>query len=109
MLQMQFLENKVALELTRSEYVEAQEVKSSVLFLPIFVFDSLHHHFNNKDVPMVQALVEMKNLFTRFPTILQASECVIEMLRGQYSHSVGCYSEAAFHSIEASKVQVFFF
>lgn len=75
MLQMQFLENKVALELTRSEYVEAQE-----------------------------ALVEMKNLFTRFPTILQASECVIEMLRGQYSHSVGCYSEAAFHSIEASKL-----
>ncbi|CAH8385974.1 unnamed protein product [Eruca vesicaria subsp. sativa] len=75
MLQMQFLENKVALELTRSEYVEAQE-----------------------------ALAEMKNLFTRFPTILQASECVIEMLRGQYSHSVGCYSEAAFHCIEASKL-----
>ncbi|XP_056850601.1 sister chromatid cohesion protein SCC4 isoform X1 [Raphanus sativus] len=75
MLQMQFLENKVALELTRSEYVDAQE-----------------------------ALVEMKNLFTRFPTILQASECVIEMLRGQYSHSVGCYGEAAFHSIQASKL-----
>lgn len=54
---------------------------------------------------MVQALVEMKNLFTRFPTILQASECVIEMLRGQYSHSVGCYGEAAFHSIQASKVK----
>ncbi|KAG7537487.1 Chromatid cohesion factor MAU2 [Arabidopsis suecica] len=75
MLQMQFLENRVALELTRSDYVEAEE-----------------------------ALVEMKNWFTRFPTILQASECVIEMLRGQYSHSVGCYSEAAFHCIEATKL-----
>ncbi|XP_010443042.1 PREDICTED: MAU2 chromatid cohesion factor homolog [Camelina sativa] len=74
-LQMQFLENRVALELTRSDYVEAEE-----------------------------ALVEMKNLFTRFPTILQASECVIEMLRGQYSHSVGCYDEAAFHCIEATKL-----
>ncbi|CAA7058050.1 unnamed protein product [Microthlaspi erraticum] len=75
MLQMQFLENRVSLELTRSDYVEAEE-----------------------------ALVEMKNLFTRFPTILQASECVIEMLRGQYSHSVGCYDEAAFHCIEATKL-----
>ncbi|CAH2070386.1 unnamed protein product [Thlaspi arvense] len=73
--EMQFLENRVALELTRSEYAEAQE-----------------------------ALVEMKSLFTRFPTILQASECVIEMLRGQYSHSVGCYSEATFHCIEATKL-----
>ncbi|VVB10279.1 unnamed protein product [Arabis nemorensis] len=75
MLQMQFLENRVALELTRSDYVEAEE-----------------------------ALVEMKNWFTRFPTILQASECVIEMLRGQYSHCVGCYNEAAFHCIEATKL-----
>jgi MAternally-affected-uncoordination protein len=77
MLQMQFLENRVALELTRSDYVEAEE-----------------------------ALVDMKNWFTRFPTILQASECMIEMLRGQYSHSVGCYSEAAFHCIEATKVKL---
>lgn len=46
----------------------------------------------------------MRNLFVRFPTILQACESVIEMLRGQYAHSVGCYSEAAFHFLEASKV-----
>ncbi|XP_027333799.1 sister chromatid cohesion protein SCC4 isoform X3 [Abrus precatorius] len=75
MLLVQFLENKVAIELTRAEFVEAQE-----------------------------ALVQMKNLFMRFPTILQACECIIEMLRGQYAHSVGCYHEAAFHFIEAMKL-----
>ncbi|KAK4785505.1 hypothetical protein SAY86_002194 [Trapa natans] len=75
MLLMQFLENKVALELTRSEFVEAQE-----------------------------ALVQMRKWFIRFPTILQACESIIEMLRGQYAHSVGCYSEAAFHYIEAAKL-----
>ncbi|XP_054798438.1 sister chromatid cohesion protein SCC4 isoform X2 [Prosopis cineraria] len=75
MLLMQFLENKVAVELTRAEFVEAQE-----------------------------ALVQMKTLFMRFPTILQACECIIEMLRGQYAHSVGCYDEATFHYIEAAKL-----
>ncbi|KAG5052868.1 hypothetical protein JHK85_005399 [Glycine max] len=75
MLLIQFLENKVAIELTRAEFVEAQE-----------------------------ALVQMKNWFMRFPTILQACECIIEMLRGQYAHSVGCYHEAAFHFIEAVKL-----
>ncbi|XP_031255430.1 sister chromatid cohesion protein SCC4 [Pistacia vera] len=75
MLLMQFLENKVAVELTRSEFVEAQE-----------------------------ALIQMKNWFIRFPTILQACESIIEMLRGQYAHSVGCYSEAAFHYVEAAKL-----
>ncbi|KDP45667.1 hypothetical protein JCGZ_17274 [Jatropha curcas] len=75
MLLMQFLENKVAMELTRSEFVEAQE-----------------------------ALMQMRDWFVRFPTILQACESIIEMLRGQYAHSVGCYSEAAFHYIEASKL-----
>ncbi|XVF33776.1 hypothetical protein REPUB_Repub18cG0000100 [Reevesia pubescens] len=75
MLLMQFLENKVAVELTRSEFLEAQE-----------------------------ALVQMKNWFTRFPTILQACESIIEMLRGQYAHSVGCYNEAAFHYVEAAKI-----
>ncbi|XP_027333798.1 sister chromatid cohesion protein SCC4 isoform X2 [Abrus precatorius] len=58
MLLVQFLENKVAIELTRAEFVEAQE----------------------------------------------ACECIIEMLRGQYAHSVGCYHEAAFHFIEAMKL-----
>lgn len=33
MLLMQFLENKVAMELTRSEFVEAQEVSGLVLLL----------------------------------------------------------------------------
>ncbi|KAK0579594.1 hypothetical protein LWI29_028403 [Acer saccharum] len=60
MILMQFLENKVAVEPTRSEFVEAQE----------------------------------------------ASESIIEMLRGQYAHSVGCYSEAAFHYVEAAKLTV---
>ncbi|KAH6765758.1 Tetratricopeptide repeat superfamily protein [Perilla frutescens var. hirtella] len=75
MLLMQFLENKVAIDLTRSEFVEAQE-----------------------------ALVQMKNWFVRFPTILQACESTVEMLRGQYAHSVGYYGEAAFHFLEASKL-----
>ncbi|PSR95002.1 MAU2 chromatid cohesion factor like [Actinidia chinensis var. chinensis] len=75
MLLMQFLENKVAVELTRSEFVEAQE-----------------------------ALVQMRNWFVRFPTILQACENVIEMLRGQYAHALGSYSEATFHFIEAGKL-----
>ncbi|KAK6145193.1 hypothetical protein DH2020_022013 [Rehmannia glutinosa] len=75
MLLMQFLENKVAIDLTRTEFVEAQE-----------------------------ALVQMGNWFVRFPTILQACESIIEVLRGQYAHSVGCYDEAAFHFLEASKL-----
>lgn len=75
MLLMQFLENKVAMDLTRSEFLEAQE-----------------------------ALVQMKDWFMRFPTILQACETIIQMLRGQYAHSVGCYNEAAFHYIEAAKL-----
>ncbi|XP_021909801.1 sister chromatid cohesion protein SCC4 [Carica papaya] len=52
----------------------------------------------------IVALVQMKNWFARFPTILQACESIIEMLRGQYSHSVGCYSEAAYHYTEAAKL-----
>uniref|UniRef100_A0A7N0V5S2 Sister chromatid cohesion protein SCC4 n=1 Tax=Kalanchoe fedtschenkoi TaxID=63787 RepID=A0A7N0V5S2_KALFE len=75
MLMMQFLENKVAVDLTRAEFVEAQ-----------------------------QALVLMRDWFSRFPTILQASESIIEMLRGQYAHSVHCFSDAAFHFLEAAKM-----
>lgn len=74
-LLMQFLENKVTIDLTRTEFVEAQE-----------------------------ALMQMRNWFIRFPTILQASESIIEMLQGQYAHSVGCYSEATYHFLEASKL-----
>lgn len=40
MLQMQFLENRVALELTRSDFVEAEEVNHR-LFFPIFVYSLL--------------------------------------------------------------------
>lgn len=75
MLLMHFLENKVAMELTRTEFVEARE-----------------------------SLVQMGNWFTCFPTILQACESIIEMLRGQYAHSVGCFDEAAFHFVEAAKL-----
>lgn len=75
MILMQFLENKVAMELTRSEFIEAQE-----------------------------ALLEMRSWFNRFPTILQACESIIEMLRGQYAHCVACYNEAAFHFVEAAKL-----
>ncbi|KAK2980410.1 hypothetical protein RJ640_025256 [Escallonia rubra] len=85
MLLMQFLENKVAVELTRSEFVEAQEsldVKKA------------HAH----------ALVQMRNWFIRFPTILQACESIIEMLRGQYAQAVGCYVEAIYHFLEAAKL-----
>nr|XP_009620826.1 sister chromatid cohesion protein SCC4 isoform X2 [Nicotiana tomentosiformis]XP_016443323.1 PREDICTED: uncharacterized protein LOC107768693 isoform X2 [Nicotiana tabacum] len=75
MLRMHFLENKVAVDLTRSEFVEAQE-----------------------------ALMQMRNWYIRFPTILQVCECVIEMLRGQYAHCVGCYDEAICHFLEASRL-----
>lgn len=75
MLLMQFLENKVAVDLTRAEFVEAQE-----------------------------ALVQMRSWYIRFPTILQACESIFEMLRGQYAHSVGCFDEAAFHFVEAAKL-----
>ncbi|XP_021849729.2 sister chromatid cohesion protein SCC4 isoform X1 [Spinacia oleracea] len=75
MLLMQFLENKVAVDLTRADFIEAQE-----------------------------ALVQMRGWYIRFPTILHACESIIEMLRGQYSHSVGCFDEAAFHFVEAAKL-----
>ncbi|XP_057536923.1 sister chromatid cohesion protein SCC4 isoform X1 [Amaranthus tricolor] len=75
MLLMQFLENKVAVDLTRADFVEAQE-----------------------------ALVQMRNWYIRFPTILQACESIIEMLRGQYAHSVCCFNEASFHFLEAAKL-----
>lgn len=48
--------------------------------------------------------MQMRNWFVRFPTILQACESTVEILRGQYAHAVGYYSEAAFHFLEAAKV-----
>ena len=68
----------------------------------------MYFQFQNKPVYFVvlclQALVQMKNWYMRFPTILQACESIIQMLRGQYAHYVGCYSEAAFHYLEGAKV-----
>ncbi|KAI4384381.1 hypothetical protein MLD38_002546 [Melastoma candidum] len=69
------LGSKVAAELTRSEFTVARD-----------------------------ALIQMKDWFVRFPTLLQACESIIQMLRGQYAHSVGCYSESAFHYVEAAKL-----
>ncbi|KAJ4829815.1 hypothetical protein Tsubulata_025325 [Turnera subulata] len=91
-LLMQFLENKVAVELTRSEFVDAQEVGGVIFIVELYP--------NNN----YQALVQMRDWFLRFPTILHAYESIIEMLRGQYAHAVGCYKEAAFHYTEAMKL-----
>lgn len=62
------------------------------------------HELFTKGWVCLQALLEMKSWFNRFPTILQACESIIEMLRGQYAHCVACYSEAAYHFVEAAKV-----
>ncbi|KAF9591894.1 hypothetical protein IFM89_009502 [Coptis chinensis] len=83
-LLMHFLENKVALDLTRSEFIEAQGKVILVICL--------------------QALVQMKMWYARFPTILQGCESIIQMLRGQYAHTLGCFSEAAFLFTEAAKL-----
>ncbi|KAJ8445779.1 hypothetical protein Cgig2_000959 [Carnegiea gigantea] len=99
MLLMQFLENKIAVDLTRADFVEAQEA----------------HLARGKGAAFVAphrrswALAQMRDWYVRFPTILQACECIIEMLRGQYAHSVGCFSEAVFHFAEATKVSAYLF
>ena len=54
--------------------------------------------------PYLNEVHIMKNWYIHFPTILQACESIIQMLRGQYAHYVGCYSEAAFHYFEGAKV-----
>lgn len=74
-LLLQLLENKVIIDLTRTEFVEAQE-----------------------------ALMQVVDWFSRFPTILQGCETTIQMLLGQYAHSVGCFNEAALHFIEAARL-----
>ena len=99
MLLMHFLENKVAAELTRSEFVEAQEVH----FVRHLILSPFFYWFVRYCL-ILQALLQMKKWFIRFPTILQGCESVIEMLRGQYAHSLGCFNEAIFHFIEAVKV-----
>ena len=57
--------------------------------------------------PYLNEVHIMKNWYIRFPTILQACESIIQMLRGQYGHYVGCYNEAAFHYLERAKVNSF--
>lgn len=57
----------------------------------------------------LKALVQMINWYSHYPTILQGCECTIQMLRGQYAHSVGCFHDAAFHFLEATKVPILFF
>eukprot|EP00249_Psilotum_nudum_P021173 c28002_g1_i1 orf=52-2076(+) len=74
-LLLQLLENKVIMDLTRTEFFEAQE-----------------------------ALVQIVDWFHRFPTILQGCETTIQMLLGQYAHSLGCFNEAALRFVEAAKV-----
>nr|ATG71237.1 tetratricopeptide repeat (TPR)-like superfamily protein [Cupressus sempervirens] len=75
MLLVQLLENRVIIDLTRTEFTEAQEV-----------------------------LVQIIDWFERFPTILQGCENTIQMLLGQYTHSIGCFSEAALHFTIATKL-----
>ncbi|KAH7285526.1 hypothetical protein KP509_33G031900 [Ceratopteris richardii] len=74
-LLLQLIENKVIIELTRTEFSEAQK-----------------------------SLVQMLDWFNRFPTILQGCETTIHMLVGHYAHSLGCFSEAATHFQEAARL-----
>lgn len=74
-LLVQLLENTAIIELTRTEFLEAQK-----------------------------ALKQIVDWFGRFPTILQGCENTIQMLLGQYAHSLGCFNEAALHFIEATKL-----
>ncbi|KAH9307877.1 hypothetical protein KI387_035788, partial [Taxus chinensis] len=75
MLLVQLLENRVIIDLTRTEFLEAEE-----------------------------SLMQVIDWFERFPTILQGCENTIQMLLGQYTHSIGCFSEAALHFTEATRL-----
>lgn len=74
-LLLQLIENKVIIDLTRTEFAEAQ-----------------------------QSLMQVVDWFNRFPTILQGCETTIQMLLGHYAHSVGCFNEAALHFQEAARL-----
>lgn len=114
MLLMHLLESKVAIDLTRSEFTETQEVHSFFFRAGlIYIFNNHLKGFvtNRKILTFfflscycMQALLQMRNWYLRFPTLLPGCDGIIEMLRGQYAHSIGCFSEAAFHFIEATKV-----
>ena len=51
-----------------------------------------------------KALKQIVDWFERFSTILQGFENTIQMLLGQYAHSLGCFNEVAVHFIEATKL-----
>ncbi|MCO5550423.1 hypothetical protein L7F22_003909 [Adiantum nelumboides] len=74
-LLLQLLENKVIIDLTRTEFTEAQK-----------------------------SLIQLLDWFNRFPTILQGCETTIQMLLGHYAHSLGCFNEAALHFQEAARL-----
>lgn len=57
MLLMQFLENKVAVELTRSEFIEAQEVGGMPQILPCSAFAFVSLHFRNRILPLSPCLM----------------------------------------------------
>ncbi|CAM6075414.1 unnamed protein product [Sphagnum tenellum] len=75
LLLLQLLENKVIINLTCSEFVEGQE-----------------------------SLVQIVDWHERFPRMLQGSQSNVQLLLGHYSHSVGCFHEAALHFLEGAKL-----
>lgn len=76
-----------------------------LFFYFLFAFTYLDVMCSDTNFITFQALLQMQNWFVRFPTILQDCESTVEILRGHYAHSVGCYSEASYHFLEASKVK----
>ncbi len=51
-----------------------------------------------------QSLVQIVDWHERFPRMLQGSQSNVQLLLGHYSHSVGCFHEAALHFLEGAKV-----
>lgn len=74
-LLLQLIENKICIDLTETEFSEAQK-----------------------------SLMQLLDWFNRFPTILQGCETTIHMLLGHYAHSVGCFSDAALHFQESARL-----
>lgn len=89
-------------------HLDVQVDKSLYMVIILRIYDYLYHITYLVILYLMQALLQMKMWFVRFPTILQGCESIIEMLRGQYAHSVGCFNEAIFHFIEAAKVCYWF-
>jgi MAternally-affected-uncoordination protein len=51
-----------------------------------------------------QSLVQIVDWHERFPRMLQGSQSNVQLLLGHYSHSVGCFHEAALHFLEGAKL-----